>query len=71
MSLAKKIRSAREALDFQQVDLAKRLKVAQSTVSDWESGVQLPRPANLRKVAKVLRLDYAELRNDLIAEKFA
>lgn len=70
MRLAKRIRARRDALGILQCDLAKRLGVVQSTVSDWEAGVQLPRPKNLRKIAKALQLDYQELRETLIAEKF-
>ena len=71
MSLAKTIRAGREGAGLLQCDMARKLRVTQSTVSDWENGVQLPRPKNLKKLARVLRLDYATLREALIAEKFA
>lgn len=59
------------ALGLHQYQLATKLGVSQSTVADWENGVQKPRPKNLRKVARVLRLDYDALRADLVAELFA
>lgn len=54
-----------------QYELAEKLDVSQSTVADWENGVQRPRPKNLKKVARVLGLNYAELRAAAFAEMFA
>lgn len=61
MSLAKKIRERRKALELHQYELAAKLGVSQSTVADWENGVQSPRSGRLKKIAKVLHVPLADL----------
>lgn len=44
-----------------QYQLAAKLGVSQSTVADWENGVQQPRAARLKKIAKALGVAHIEL----------
>lgn len=56
--LAGKIRAAREALGYTQVDLAAQLGRGGSVraIQDWEAGISTPRPHMLVKVRSVLNM---------------
>ena len=56
MSLGEKIRARRLELGLDQLDVAQRLDVAQSSVCDWEKGNMRPGRARLPEIAKVLRI---------------
>lgn len=51
------LRSRREAQGFEQAELARLLGVTQQTVSKWETGVTVPRPARVSALARALELD--------------
>lgn len=51
------LRSRREAQGLEQVELARLLGVTQQTVSKWETGVTVPRPARVGALARALALD--------------
>ncbi len=62
MSLAEKIRDRRKALGLHQYQFAQKVCASQSTVSDWENGVQLPHPSRLITIADALNLSVRALR---------
>lgn len=51
----------RELAGMNQPQLAKRLRVDQSTVSHWEADRRSPSPANLKRLCKVLDVKPADL----------
>jgi len=55
------IKFMREALKITQVQLAKLLKVRQSTVAMWENGKNKPRADKLPQLAKVLQCSIDDL----------
>lgn len=61
MSLGQNVQSRLDKLGLDQKDLAKRLKVAQSTVSDWINGKTFPRHKKLPKLAAALETTVAQL----------
>jgi len=56
-----RFRAARRELRLTQTQLAERLNIAQSQVSDWERGTVNPRARNLRAAAEVLGVPVGEL----------
>jgi len=48
------IRSARKQIALSQVDLAKKIDVAQATISNWEKGKQEPDPRAKEKLSAIL-----------------
>jgi transcriptional regulator with XRE-family HTH domain len=74
VKLSQRIREAREAAGLSQAELAKKLRVASGTVAGWETGSMHGhglRPKNLKKVARVLKLDYDELVAEVVGEMYA
>lgn len=61
MDVATRIRLAREQMKMTQKDLAKRLRIGQSAISQWESGATLPDIENRLRLMVVLRLPFSEL----------
>lgn len=64
-----RIRNARERLGWSQVDLARRMSVAQSTVSGWESGMKAPRTRIMGRLAVTLGVSFEWLstgRGDMV-----
>lgn len=55
------VKLRREELNLDQIALARRLGVQQQTVSKWEQAKTVPRPARIRQLAKVLRVDVSDL----------
>jgi transcriptional regulator with XRE-family HTH domain len=53
---AELLKGARDALDLDQIDIAKKLDVTQACVSKWEAGHQVPRAADLGRVAKAYKV---------------
>ncbi len=66
MSLGTKVRQFREAKRLSQEDLALRLDVTQSTISNIESDKSVPNSLLLSRIAKELGVDI----NQLFEEKF-
>ena len=61
VSLGKKLQSLLKAHEMEQLDLAKRLGVAPSSVSDWVNGKTFPRHSRLKGIARVFKVDVSEL----------
>lgn len=66
MSLGTKVRQFRESKKSSQDDLALRLDVTQSTISNIESDKSIPNSMLLSRIAKELEIDI----NQLFEEKF-
>lgn len=64
MSLGTKVRQYREAKNWSQDDLALRLDVTQSTISNIESDKSIPNSLLLNRIAKELDVDINDLFND-------
>lgn len=56
-----KIKELREAMNYNQSDLASELGVDRSAVAKWETGEAVPRTDKLPKLAKVLGCSIDEL----------
>ena len=62
--------AARKREGLTQAQLAKKLRVANGTVAGWETKSQYghaPRRHHLKALARVLKLDYRELVEELFA----
>ena len=55
------LREFRKAADLSQRQLADILWCRLMTVSDWERGLSVPQPANLRALAQALGVEIADL----------
>lgn len=66
MSLGTKVRQYREAKRLSQDDLALRLDVTQSTISNIESDKSIPNSLLLKKIADELEVDVNNLYDDKI-----
>lgn len=55
------IRSLREAAGITQKQLAEKMGCVKSNVTNWETGVSLPRTADLPRLAAVLGVTVDEL----------
>lgn len=53
--LGKKIKVARVELDFNQTELAAKIKAKQKSISRYETGLSIPSIETLVKIAKVLK----------------
>ena len=64
--IGEKIREARKAAGMNQGQLAERLGMPQSQVSDWERGEVMPSVPSLVKLAPALKIDVSLLIDCLI-----
>ena len=55
------LKQLRERSSMTQADLADELGVSYQLISAWERGIYMPRPANIRKICRVLRCKRDEL----------
>ncbi len=55
--LGETLKIRREELGLGQEDLAERIGVSQQTVSRWEKGLALPRPARVVELARLIEVD--------------
>ena len=55
------LRRHRYAVGLTQMALAKKLKVVPATISNWESGLSIPKAEIIPKLARLLGLDPMEL----------
>ena len=55
------IRSHRKRVGMTQYELAKRIGVDQSTISQWEKGIASPRMGKVEKLASVFGIPVSEL----------
>ena len=56
-----KARERRKKLKMTQAELAEKLGVRQSTISQWESGISVPRADKLPQLARLLGCSIDEL----------
>ena len=68
MDLGKKIRAHRDELGLTQAELADKLGLTYSSVSQWESGCATPRTPILRQLADLFDTTVAELMGEDAAE---
>lgn len=68
MDLGKKIRAHRDELGLTQAELADRLGLTYSSVSQWESGRATPRTPILRQLAELFGTTVADLMGEDAAE---
>jgi len=61
MTTGEKIRLTRKAAGMTQIDLAKRLKVSQGRISEWEAGKRGLSVERLKRIARVLNVAPGEL----------
>ena len=64
MSVAANIKRYREHMNLTQGDLAEKLGVARSTVTQWENGWSSPRMGMVQKLAGVLRVSTSDIVSD-------
>jgi transcriptional regulator with XRE-family HTH domain len=66
MTLGRRIRKLREGLDLSQIELAARLSVANSTISQWEADKRVPDSVMLERLADLFNVsvDYLLGRTD-------
>lgn len=55
------IRNARKGADLTQVELAKKLKVSQTTITHWENGANVPNVSTLQAISKITQTTFANL----------
>lgn len=55
------IRILRKEKDLTQLELSKKLKVSNQSVSKWETGACLPDPSKLEKISKIFNVSITEL----------
>lgn len=65
MAFGDRLREWREAAGLTQADLARRLNLAQQTISEWEQGRAAPRRSRAADVAKLLNVDESEFLRSL------
>ena len=58
MNLTCRLKSFRRLRGYSQTELAQRANVAQSQISKWEGGVELPQIETLMKLGAALRLPW-------------
>lgn len=61
MDIAARIRLARERAQWSQKQLAKKLRIGQSAISQWESGMTKPDIQNRLKLSLLLKIPFSEL----------
>lgn len=61
MKLSEAIRSAREAAELSQAEVAAKMDVSTSTVADWELGNHRPKINKLERLAAVIRTTKSKL----------
>ncbi len=59
--IGRKIEELREKKGYTQVELARKLKIAQSTVAMWETGKSVPKTKMLQTLAEILECSVDEL----------
>lgn len=61
--------SYRQDKNLRQIDIAKKLKVSQSTVATWEKGENFPRPEMLLQLSKILEVDVEKIIKSIMKAK--
>ena len=62
--IGKNIKRLRQREDLTGIELAKALKVSQSTVSQWENGVKVPRARMTERIAGLFNVEVATILSD-------
>ena len=62
------IKNLRKKEKLTQIDLAKKLKIGQSTVAMWETGEAMPRADKLPELAKILGCTIDDLFGNAVNE---
>lgn len=62
------IKNLRKKEKLTQIDLAKKLKIGQSTVAMWEAGEAMPRADKLPELAKILGCTIDDLFGNAVNE---
>lgn len=65
MSFGENLKQLRKIYNLTQVELGKKLNVAQVTVSSWENGTKLPEITTIVKIIKLFDTTFEELFEDL------
>ncbi len=65
MSLGKKLYELRKSRNWSQEKLAFDLDISQSTYSDWENDVSIPKRDNLINIAELYGIDIRELSDEV------
>ncbi len=63
MSYGENFRNARKDMGFTQMDVARKLNIHQSNISDWENDISRPEYENLVKIATLYKANIYELLN--------
>lgn len=66
-SIASQIKRLRKRNAWTQTQLADKLSVSKQTVSNWETGIKVPRMGSLQKLANVFNVKIGEITNASIA----
>ncbi|MCL2570365.1 MAG: helix-turn-helix domain-containing protein [Firmicutes bacterium] len=61
MNFAENLKKLRKDFRYTQKDLAEKLKLNQSNISDWENGISRPDYENLIKLADIFDVSIDEL----------
>jgi transcriptional regulator with XRE-family HTH domain len=61
MNIGEAIKGARKQAKLTQVQLAKELKVSQTTITHWEHGTNVPNVATLQEISKLTKTTFSEL----------
>lgn len=61
MTIGQRIKELREQRNWNEKELAGKIKVTQQAVNNWERGANGPRPTSCKKLCEVFKITEAEL----------
>jgi len=61
MTIGQRIKELREQRNWNEKELATKIKVTQQAVNNWERGANGPRPTSCKKLCEVFKITEAEL----------
>lgn len=67
-TIASQIKKLRTTKQWTQLQLADKLSVSKQTISNWETGIKVPRMQSLQKLADVFGVKIGEITNASIEE---
>ena len=62
-SIASQIKRLRKSHGWTQPQLADKLSVSKQTISNWETGIKVPRMGSLQKLATIFNVKIGEITN--------
>ena len=65
-SIASQIKKLRKSRGWTQPQLADKLSVSKQTISNWETGIKVPRMGSLQKLADLFNVKIGEITNESI-----